>query len=77
MRYVYGKHREALGRLIIDHQPDAVLGVSLLDNSKITGRAVTIYAALGLIGAVLIFGALWIRVANRRQSRVEDSWSLL
>lgn len=67
MRYVYGEHREALGRLIIDNEPDAVLGVSLVDNSKITGRAVTVYAALGLIGAVLIFAALWVRVANRRQ----------
>ena len=74
MRYVYGKHREALGRLIIDNQPDAVLGVSLVDNSEITGRAVTVYAALGLIGAVLIFAALWIRVANRRQTDVEDEW---
>jgi hypothetical protein len=67
MRYVYGKHREALGRLIIDHQPDAVLGVSVVDNSEVTGHAVALYAALGLIGAILIFAALWVRVANRRQ----------
>jgi hypothetical protein len=68
LRYVYGKNREALGRLIIDHQPDAVLGVSLLDNSKVTGRAVALYAALGLLGAILIFAALWIRVTNRRRN---------
>lgn len=68
LRYVYGKHREALGRLIIDHQPDAVLGVSLYDNSEVTGHAVELYAALGLLGAILIFTALWIRVTNRRRN---------
>jgi hypothetical protein len=66
MRYVHGKQREALGRLILDHQADAVLGASLNDNSEATGNAVRLYAALGLIGAVLIFSSFWVRVANRR-----------
>lgn len=66
MRYVHGDEREALGRLILDHQADAVLGVSLKDNSSATGVAVGLYAALGLIGAVLIFSSFWIRIANRR-----------
>ena len=65
MRYVHGDDREALGRLIVDHQPVAVLGVSLRDNSAATGRAVTLYAALGLIGTVLILGTFWARVSNR------------
>jgi hypothetical protein len=64
-RYVHGNDREALGRLVVDHQAAAVLGVSLNDNSAVTGRAVTLYAALGLIGTVLILGTMWARVANR------------
>lgn len=64
MRYIHGSDREALGRLIIDHQPDAVLGVALHDNSRVTGRAVTLLAALGLIATVLILGTFWARVAN-------------
>ena len=65
MRYIRGDQREALGRLIVDHQPAAVLGVSLDDDSADTGRAVTLYAALGLIGTVLILGTFWARVSNR------------
>lgn len=64
-RTVHGSDRELLGRLIVDHQPVAVLGVSLRDNSAATGRAVTLYAALGLIGTVLILGTFWARVSNR------------
>lgn len=67
MRYVHENEREALGRLILDHQADAVLGASLTDNSPATGRAVRLYAALGLIGAVLIFVSFWVRIANRRR----------
>jgi hypothetical protein len=66
MRYVHGHEREALGRLILDHQADAVLGASSTDNSTTTGRAVRLFAALGLIGAVLIFSSFWVRIANRR-----------
>jgi hypothetical protein len=66
MRYVHGREREALGRLILDHTAAAVLGASLDDNSEVTGRAVRLYAGLGLLGAVLIFGSFWIRIANRR-----------
>lgn len=65
-RYVHGDEREALGRLILDHEPDAVLGASLNDNSAVTGQAVRLYAALGLLGAVLIFGSFWVRIAHRR-----------
>jgi hypothetical protein len=67
MRYVHGGEREALGRLILDHQADAVLGASLPDNSAVTGRAVRLYAGLGLLGAVLIFGSFWVRLSSRRR----------
>jgi hypothetical protein len=66
MRYVHGRQREALGRLVLDHQADAVLGASLDDNSAITGRAVRLYAGLGLLGAVVIFGAFWVRLSRGR-----------
>jgi hypothetical protein len=68
-RDMNGDDREALGRLVVDHQPVAVLGVSLPDNSAVTRRAVTLYAALGLIGTVLILGTFWARVSNTRNSR--------
>lgn len=67
MRYIHGSTREALGRLIVDHQPDAVLGVSLHDNSPVTGRAVKLFAALGLIATVLILATFWARLANRER----------
>jgi hypothetical protein len=67
MRYIHGDDREALGRLIVDHQPDAVLGVSLEDNSPATGRAVTLFAALGLIATVMILATFWARIANRER----------
>lgn len=67
MRYMHGDDREALGRLIVDHQPDAVLGVSLHDNSRVTGRAVTLFAALGLIATVIILATFWARVAKRER----------
>jgi hypothetical protein len=67
MRYIHGDSREALGRLIVDHQPDAVLGVALHDNSPATGRAVTLFAALGLIATVLILGTFWARIASRER----------
>lgn len=67
MRYIHGDVREALGRLIVDHQPDAVLGVSLKDNSPVTGRAVTLLAALGLIATAIILGTFWARTRNAEQ----------
>ncbi|MCW2965841.1 MAG: hypothetical protein JWO17_3093 [Actinomycetia bacterium] len=66
-RYIHGDDREALGRLIVDHQPDAVLGVSLTDNSPATGRAVMLFAALGLIATVTIMATFWARIANRER----------
>jgi Double sensory domain of two-component sensor kinase len=65
-RTVHGSERELLGRLIVDHQAVEVLGVSLHDNSDATGWAVTLYAALGLIGTVLILGTFWARISSRR-----------
>ncbi|HEX7083625.1 MAG TPA: cache domain-containing protein [Gaiellaceae bacterium] len=65
MRYVHGSQREALGRLIVDHQAASLLGVSLHDDSAATGRAVTLYAALGLIGTILIVVSFSLRLANR------------
>ena len=38
MRYVHGDEREALGRLILDHQAAAVLGASTTDNSADRAR---------------------------------------
>ena len=67
-REVHGSFRETLGRLIVDHQAAAVLGVALHDDSSATGWAVTLYAALGLIGTVLILGTFWARVSNRSGS---------
>jgi hypothetical protein len=66
MRYAHGDEREALGRLILDHQADAVLGTELHDNSWATGRAVTAYAALGLLCTLLVLWTFWLRFANRR-----------
>ena len=66
-RYVYADHREKLGRLIIDHQPDAVLGVSLEDDSNVTGRMTSIYAALGILCTVILLASFWARVALARR----------
>jgi len=68
-RFTAGGTREALGRLIIDHQPVAVLGVALHDNSPVTRRAVILYAALGLLATVVLIASFWARVhhARRRQ----------
>ena len=60
-----GDRREALGRLIVDHQAVAVLGVTLVDNSWVTGRAVIAYAGIGLIGTSLLLAVFWLRVARR------------
>lgn len=66
-RYDWADHREKLGRLIVDHQPDAVLGVALEDDSNVTGRTVSIYVALGIICTALILGTFWARVALARR----------
>lgn len=68
MRYVHGSQREALGRLIVDHQPDAVLGTALQDNSWVTGRAVLLYVTVGLLCTVLIAGSFSLRVVRRRRA---------
>jgi hypothetical protein len=70
-RYNWADHREKLGRLIVDHQPDAVLGVSLEDDSNVTGRMVSIYAAIGLICTALILATYWARVVLARRRRFE------
>jgi hypothetical protein len=67
-RYVQGREREALGRLIVDHQAVNVLGASLDDNSRVTARAVMLYAGLGLICTVLILGSFWARCVEGRRS---------
>lgn len=63
----YAGHREKLGRLIVDHEPDAVLGVSLEDDSDVVGRWVSIYVALGLICTAIIFASFWARVVLTRK----------
>lgn len=65
-RYVYADHREKLGRLIVDHTPQAVLGVSREDDSNLTGRAVALYAAIGLLATALIIAAAWARFHHRQ-----------
>lgn len=67
-RYNWADHREKLGRLIVDHQPDAVLGVSLEDESSSTGRAVSIYTALGILCTLAIFASFWARIRMTRAS---------
>jgi len=64
-RYVYLDHREKLGRLIIDHTPDGVLGVSLEDDSNVTGRWVMIYTLVGMLAIVAILWTMWYR--SRKQ----------
>jgi hypothetical protein len=66
-RYDWADHREKLGRLIVDHQPDAVLGVALEDDSNVVGRTVSIYAAFGLLCTALILGTFWARVVLARR----------
>jgi hypothetical protein len=67
-RYVHGRQREALGRLIVDHEPVDVLGASLRDNSRITERAVMLYAGLGLACTILILGSFWLRSVERQRT---------
>ena len=64
-RYLRGSDREMLGRLVLDHQAVARLGTSLNDNSDATGRAVFLYAAIGLLCVMLIVGSFSLRLANR------------
>jgi hypothetical protein len=66
-RYDWADHREKLGRLIVDHQPDAVLGVALEDDSNVTGRMVSIYVAIGLVCTALILASFWARVVMARR----------
>ena len=44
-----------------------MLGASLEDDSNVTGRWVSLYAALGILCTVVIFATWWARVANRRR----------
>jgi hypothetical protein len=66
-RYVYKDHREKLGRLIVDHTPNAVLGVSLEDDGNVTGRTVALYVLIGLLCTVVILGTFWARVELARR----------
>ncbi|HEX3807204.1 MAG TPA: hypothetical protein VHV52_10535 [Gaiellaceae bacterium] len=65
-RFTAGGTREALGRLIIDHEAAAVLGVSLHDNSPATRRAVILYSLLGLLATVILIATFWARVHHTR-----------
>jgi hypothetical protein len=62
-------HRETLGRLIVDHTPDAVLGVSLADDSSDTGRLVALYVALGLLCTAVIVASYLARTGLSWRSR--------
>jgi len=65
-RSIHGSQREKLGRLIVDHTADAVLGVSLEDDSAAVGRTVAIYAGIGLTCTVLILATFWARFVTTR-----------
>lgn len=66
-RFIHGSTREALGRLIVDHIPVAVLGVSLHDNSPATRDAVVLYSALGLLATVVLLATFWARFERDRE----------
>lgn len=66
-RYAYGNHREKLGRLIVDHTAEAVLGASLPDDSASVGRTVAIYAVIGLLCSAIILATFWVRFVHGRQ----------
>lgn len=66
-RHLAGDGREKLGRLIVDHTAEAVLGVSLPDTSDAVGRTVAIYVAIGLLCTALIAATLWARIVNARR----------
>ena len=66
-RYVWADHREKAGRLIVDHAAEAVLGVSLEDDSNVTGRSVSIYVALGLLATVAVLATFWARYTRDRE----------
>jgi hypothetical protein len=68
-RYDWADHREKLGRLIVDHQPDAVLGVALEDDSNVVGRMVGIDVAIGLLCTAIILATFWARVVLARRRR--------
>jgi hypothetical protein len=69
-RSVYKDHREKLGRLIVDHTPNAVLGVSLEDDSNVTGRMVAIFVLIGGLCTVIVLATFWARAAIARRSRL-------
>ncbi|HEV2642245.1 MAG TPA: hypothetical protein VGT98_06045, partial [Candidatus Elarobacter sp.] len=71
-RDVYADHREKLGRLIIEHTADAVLGVALEDDSNVTGRAVSAYVTVGLIATVLLLATFWARYTRERRRNREQ-----
>ena len=66
-RYAYGNQREKLGRLIVDHTPEAVLGASLADDSSAVGRTVAIYAVIGLLCSAIILATFWVRFGRGRE----------
>jgi hypothetical protein len=71
-RYDYADHREKLGRLIVEHAADAVLGVSLEDDSNVTGRAVSAYVTVGLIATVVLLATFWARYTRDRRRTLDD-----
>jgi len=68
-RSVTKGYREKDGRLVVDHAAEAVLGVSMVDDSAATGRAVSIYAAIGLLCTVAILAGFWARFTRDRPRR--------
>lgn len=64
VRYIHGGQREELGRLVVDHQTQMLLGVALPDPSAATGEAVAAYSILGLCTVVIVLVLLRMRLAR-------------
>ena len=60
-RQTSGQLREALGRLIVLHRPEAILGSSLHDNSWVTQFWVDLIGWLGLSTVLVLLGVRWER----------------
>lgn len=68
VRQTAGDTREMLGRLIVDHNSAAILGVALRDDSSATELAVDGVGLLGLLVAGAIITGLYVAFGLRRRS---------
>jgi hypothetical protein len=66
-----GSHRESLGRLIVDHTANAVLGVSMSDDSLVTELIVDLVGVLGLALVIVLMSWPWFR-RNTAEAEAEE-----